>query len=272
MVKCGFCGAGVMASALANGLIRSAFCTESDISAFDVYPEATVKFINGRNMVTCKSNLEVAKLCDVLFICVKPHMVSTVLKEFKSWYVDNRGPLIISIAAGVTCEQMQQVLPSARIVRVMPNTPCLVGESASAYVGGQLATPEDLELTKKILSSVGLAIHVPLEKDLDTVTGLSGSGPAYVFVMIEALADGGVRAGLTRQVALSLAIQTVKGAAIMLQQTGSHPGILKDQVCSPGGTTITGVEALEKNGFRYATISAVTSATERARDLKNSKL
>jgi pyrroline-5-carboxylate reductase len=268
----GFCGAGVMASALAGGLLNTGFCNEKDIRVFDLFPETVNKFVGSRHIGVCSSNVEVAQKSDVIFLCVKPNVIPVVLSEFEQAFQDGKTkrPLIISIAAGITCDQIESNLPSGfRVVRVMPNTPCLVGQSASGYVGGRWATKEDLELTDKIFSSVGRAVHVPNEKDIDAVTGLSGSGPAYVFLFIEALADGGVRAGLSRPVALSLAIQTVKGAATMVEQTNSHPGLLKDQVCSPGGTTIAGVEALEKNGLRYATMSAVTAASDRARELRS---
>jgi len=174
--------------------------------------------------------------------------------------------VIVSIAAGVTLEALENAMPGKRIVRVMPNTPCLVGEAASGFSLGTLATNEDRKLVKKLLDAVGVSVEVP-ENLLNAVTGLSGSGPAYVFQFIEALSDGGVRAGLPRQVATMLAAQTVKGAAEMVLNTGKHPGELKDGVTSPGGTTIAGVEALEKGGFRASTISAVTAATKRSMQL-----
>ena len=158
--------------------------------------------------------------------------------------VDTR-PLVISIAAGVTLKTLETALPGQRIVRVMPNTPCLVGEAACGFSLGSLATDADRTLVKTLLDAVGLSMEVP-ENLLDAVTGLSGSGPAYVFQFIEALSDGGVRAGLPRNVSTLLAAQTVKGAAEMVLRTGKHPGELKDGVTSPGGTTIAGVEALEK--------------------------
>ena len=175
--------------------------------------------------------------------------------------------LVISIAAGVTLTSLEAALPeSARVIRVMPNTPCLVGEMAAGFSAGSRAEPEDMNLVGTLLNTLGTAMPCE-EKLLNAVTGLSGSGPAYIFVLIEALADGGVRQGIPRATALSLAAQTVKGAAQMVLETGKHPGILKDQVCSPGGTTIAGVEALENGGFRAATIAAVSAATKRADEL-----
>jgi len=153
--------------------------------------------------------------------------------------------VVISIAAGVTLTTLEKNLPGRRVIRVMPNTPCLVGEAASGFALGKLANDSDRDIVKTIFGSVGIAMEVS-EHLLDAVTGLSGSGPAYVFQFIEALSDGGVRSGLSRDVATKLAAQTVKGAAEMVLKTGKHPGLLKDGVTSPGGTTIAGVEALEK--------------------------
>jgi pyrroline-5-carboxylate reductase len=175
--------------------------------------------------------------------------------------------LLISIAAGVPLVRLENALPSgARVIRVMPNTPALVGASASAFALGKGATPEDEQLALKLLSSVGLAFHVK-ESLLDAVTGLSGSGPAYAFMMIEALSDGGVAAGLPRDVATKLAAQTLLGSAKLLLETGQHPGALKDMVTSPGGTTIDGLHELEKGGVRAAIIAAVRAAAEKSRKL-----
>jgi pyrroline-5-carboxylate reductase len=175
--------------------------------------------------------------------------------------------LVISIAAGVRLAQLAQGLgETVRLVRVMPNTPCLVGQSASAYACGPQATSDDAELTEALLSAVGRAFRVE-EKLLDAVTGLSGSGPAFVCVMVEALSDGGVRMGLPRDVATVLAAQTVLGTAQLILSTGDHPAVLKDRVASPGGTTISGLEALEAKGFRGSVIAAVEAATQRSIEL-----
>jgi pyrroline-5-carboxylate reductase len=177
------------------------------------------------------------------------------------------GKLVVSIAAGITIDTLKSVLPaSARVVRIMPNTPCLVGESASAIAVSQEATPEDQKVVESLFKTVGMTIAVE-ESYLDAVTGLSGSGPAYVFLTIEALSDGGVRAGLPRPVATKLAAQTVMGAAKMVLETGRHPGELKDMVTSPAGTTISGVHALEDHGIRAAFIDAVHKATLRSKEL-----
>merc|ERR1712146_291339 len=167
---------------------------------------------------------------------------------------------------GVNLQSMESIIPNAPFVRVMPNTPCLVGEGAAAFSPGSKATPTNKKCVENIFSSVGIIREVP-EGLLDAVTGVSGSGPAYIFMLIEALSDGGVRNGLPRDVAIQLAAQTVKGAAEMVLKTGQHPGALKDQVTSPGGTTIAAVESLEQNGFRYAAISAVNAAANKSKDL-----
>jgi pyrroline-5-carboxylate reductase len=177
-------------------------------------------------------------------------------------------PLLVSVAAGVSLQAIGDRLgvPGARLVRVMPNTPCLVGASASAYCPSAGATPEDCRLVDRLFNAVGRAVPVP-EKLLDAVTGLSGSGPAFVFVIIEALSDGGVRMGLPRDLATQLAAQTVLGSAKLLLESGLHPGVLKDMVASPAGTTIAGLHALERGGLRAALIDAVEAATRRSAEL-----
>jgi len=210
----------------------------SDINA-DALSVATGKGINAMN-----SNQEVCqKAKEVVILAVKPNTVVDVCKDLMS--VKSSNALVMSIAAGVTLETLEHNLPGRRVVRVMPNTACVVGEAASGFALGALATDEDRDIVHAVFGSCGLARELP-EFLLNAVTGLSGSGPAYVFEFIEALADGGVRVGLPREEALQLAAQTVKGAAEMVLQTGKHPGELKDRVCSPGGTTIAGVDELEK--------------------------
>ncbi len=261
----GFIGAGQMARALAQGFVRGGLLAAGQIAAADPVAAALDEF--GRLLPGCKKcsgNVELAKQCDVIVLAVKPQQAKAAMSELRGTL--SAGKLLISIVTGVRLASLAEGLGACRLVRVMPNTPCLVGQSASAYCLGPGATAADGQLVAQLLGSVGLAVAVE-EKMLDAVTGLSGSGPAYVYVMIEALADGGVRLGLPREVALRLAAQTVKGAAEMILATGEHPGVLKDKVASPGGTTIAGLHVMENHGVRGALISAVEAAARRATEL-----
>lgn len=267
--RVGFIGAGRMATALAQGLISAGFTTYESIIAADVIPASRERFTNATKVRTTNSNVEVLESADIVFLAVKPQQMRDVLADIKP-AIDSRH-LIISIAAGVSLQTLVAGLdPGCRLVRVMPNTPCLVGASASGFALGGAATPEDGALVERILATVGIAVAVP-EKLLDAVTGLSGSGPAYVYQIIEALSDGGVQVGLPRDIATKLAAQTVMGAARMVLETGEHPGVLKDAVTSPGGTTIAGLHALERGGVRASLMNAVEAATNRAHELGQDK-
>jgi pyrroline-5-carboxylate reductase len=260
----GFIGAGQMARALAQGFQVAELVPGERIVAFDPVAEAGQAFtqlVRGASLVA--SNAEVARRADVIFLAVKPQSMNAVLAELAGQV---GGKLVVSIAAGITLAKLSEGLKSNRLVRVMPNTPALVGQGASAYALGGGATPADGQLVGKLIGAVGRAFAVD-EKLLDAVTGLSGSGPAFVYVLIEALADGGVRMGLPRDVAAALAAQTVRGAAEMVLTTGEHPAVLKDKVASPGGTTIAGLQALEDRGLRAALIAAVEAATRRSQEL-----
>uniref|UniRef100_A0A7S4J3C9 Pyrroline-5-carboxylate reductase n=1 Tax=Odontella aurita TaxID=265563 RepID=A0A7S4J3C9_9STRA len=236
MSNFGFIGAGMMASALMQGLVSNKVVDPSNISCSDPY-EPSRKKASEQGFFATESNKEVCERAkDVVILAVKPNVVEAACSSVAAVESD---ALVVSILAGVTLKTLEDLLPGRRVVRVMPNTPCLVGEAASGFALGKLATPSDKGTVEKIFGSVGVAVEVT-ETNLDAVTGLSGSGPAYVFQFIEALADGGVRCGLTRPVAMQLAAQTVKGAAEMVLSTGKHPGQLKDGVTSPGGTTIAG--------------------------------
>jgi len=261
----GFLGAGKMATALAGGFLSAGIVTREQLIACDPMAEAREGFerVTG---VKATDNVEaVARQSQVLILAVKPQSMPGLLTTLS--HALDANPLIISIAAGIPLSMYSRNLGNHhRLVRVMPNTPCLVGASASGYSLGGSATPEDARTVQGLFSSVGIACEVP-ENLLDTVTGLSGSGPAFVYMMIEALSDGGVRMGLPRATATQLAAQTLLGAAKMVLETGEHPGALKDAVASPGGTTIAGIQALEVGGLRGCLMSAVEAATLRAREL-----
>jgi pyrroline-5-carboxylate reductase len=261
----GFLGAGKMATALAKGFIRAGLVTSKQIIASDPSASATAEFAKEVGAKTTGFNPDVVKFADVLVLAVKPDQVSGVLADIRDHFTEKH--LLISIAAGVPLARLEAGLSAgARLIRVMPNTPALVGASATAFAPAKSASPEDAELAQKLFAAVGLAFQVK-ESLLDAVTGLSGSGPAYVYMFIEGLSDGGVAAGLPRDVATRLAAQTVLGSAKMVLETGMHPGALKDMVTSPGGTTIEGLHELEKGKMRGTVISAVRAATEKSRKL-----
>ena len=261
----GFLGAGQMATALAVGWANAGLLDVARTRASDPNPEIRAKFATATGAKAVASNLEVVAACDVLVLAVKPQVMPAVLAEIKP--VVRPSHLFVSIAAGITLKTLADGLGTdTRLVRVMPNTPCLVGASATGFSPGPKATPDDAALVDRLFRSVG-AVRQVSEPLLDAVTGLSGSGPAFVYLFIEALADGGVKSGLPRDVAQALAAQTVLGAAKMVLETGQHPGALKDAVASPGGTTIAGLHALERAAFRAAAIDAVEAATKRAQEL-----
>jgi pyrroline-5-carboxylate reductase len=264
----GFIGAGKMASALAKGFLKAGLVREDQIIASDVSETARLAFAAGTAVRTTASNADVARFAEVLVLAVKPDQVGAVLAEMGD-FIEPRH-LLISIAAGVTLAKLSSFLASGqRVIRVMPNTPALVGCSATAFALGESATAGDGDLAQRLFSAVGLAVCVK-ENLLDAVTGLSGSGPAYVYMMIEALSDGGVAAGLPRDIATRLAAQTLLGSARMALDTGLHAGALKDMVASPGGTTIEGIHELEKGHFRGTVMSAVRAAADKSKRLGQS--
>jgi pyrroline-5-carboxylate reductase len=261
----GFIGSGKMATALVQGMLRAGLAPPGAIRASDPHEPARHALGEAAGVATTASNLDVVLGCDVLVLAVKPQNLTAVLTELQPAMTPAH--LVISIAAGVPLATIGSFLgPDCRLVRVMPNAPALIGAGASAYCLGPNATSDDEQVVRTFLESVGLAVRVG-EPLLDAVTGLSGSGPAFVYVMIEALSDGGVRMGLPRDVATLLAAQTVLGAARSVLETGLHPGVLRDQVASPGGTTIAGLHALERGGLRAALIDAVEAAARRSEEL-----
>jgi pyrroline-5-carboxylate reductase len=263
-MKLGFIGSGKMAGALLQGVLKSGAFTRDSIVITDRCADAAKKLSAQTGVRVLADNLELSKTADAIVLCVKPSDANAVLGEIRD---GAKNKLVVSIMAGVTIATLQKNLgANVRVARVMPNTPALIHKGAAAYSLVEGATADDAALVEKIFSAVGKIFRVE-EKLLDVVTGLSGSGPAYAYVAIEALADGGVLMGLPRDLALQLAAQTVAGAAEMILQTGQHPAQLKDAVASPGGTTIAGLEALEAAGIRAAFVAAVRAATERSREL-----
>ena len=261
----GFIGSGRMATALIRGMIRAGTADPGTVSASDPIEATRAALAKETGVATTDSNLIIVERSDVLILAIKPQSMAQVLDQIRHAVTPDH--LVISIAAGVSLTTLASGLGAdRRIARVMPNTPALLGEGAAGYCLGPNLKPGDEEVLRSCLVSVGRAYRVP-ESLLDAVTGLSGSGPAFVYVMIEALSDGGVRVGLPRDVATALAAQTVLGAARMVLETGEHTGVLKDQVTSPGGTTIAGLHALERGGFRAAVMDAVEAATRRSAEL-----
>jgi pyrroline-5-carboxylate reductase len=254
-----------MAAALAKGIIKAGVARPEDLIASDVIEAARAAFGQEVGCKVTAWNVEVADFADILIVAVKPDQVEGLLNELAGKISEQH--LIVSIAAGVTLARLSGALQTgARVVRVMPNTPALVGASASAFALNVSAGAEDAALVQRIFSAVGVAFQVK-EALLDAVTGLSGSGPAYGYAIIEALSDGGVAAGLPRDVATKLAAQTMLGAAKMVLETGQHPGALKDMVTSPGGTTIEGLHELEKGRLRGTLMNAVRAAAEKSKKL-----
>lgn len=264
--KClGFIGGGNMAEAMIRGLLKARLLGPQEILASDVTAERLTYLQQTFGIRTSRDNAEVAGKADIVLFAVKPQIMSPVLDGLLDVITEEK--LLISIAAGISTRLIAEKFPGkVRVIRVMPNTPALVLEAASALAPGAAATPEDLELAKRLFAAVGKVVVVE-ETLMDAVTGLSGSGPAYIFLIIDALSDAGVKVGLSRKVAQLLAAQTVLGAARMVLETHKHPGELKDMVTSPGGTAIAGLHTLEAGGLRTTLINAVEAATRRSMEL-----
>jgi len=260
----GFIGGGNMAEALVRALLKGALPPGQVILAEPV--EERRMLLNHRFQVKVTAdNLEVVKNADLVVLAVKPQVSAKVLREVAPAFSSRR--LLISILAGVATETLEGYFDgSPRVIRAMPNTAAIVGEAATAICPGRYASTEDLATARDLFSAVG-SVQVVSEDLMDAVTGLSGSGPAFVFTVIEALIDGGVRQGLSRETAHALAVQTVLGAARLVQKSAEHPAVLRDRVCSPGGTTIAGMQAIEERGLRATLIEAVARATQRSREL-----
>jgi pyrroline-5-carboxylate reductase len=263
--KVGFIGGGKMGGVLAGGIVSHRLVPASHVIVSDVVKERLDELAKTYGIVGTPDNKKVAREVDILVLAVKPQSMGEVLAELAP--VLGKSHLVISIAAGIPIKFIEERLKKGvRVIRAMPNTPALIGEGMAALAGSATATQNDLAQAKQIFDSVGLTVVVK-EELMNAVTGLSGSGPAYGFIIIEALSDAGVRMGLSRDIALKLAAQTLLGAAKLCLKGDKHPGELKDMVTSPAGTTIAGIKALEEGKIRATLMAAVEAATLRAREL-----
>uniref|UniRef100_A0A5K3ER82 Pyrroline-5-carboxylate reductase 3 n=1 Tax=Mesocestoides corti TaxID=53468 RepID=A0A5K3ER82_MESCO len=271
----GFLGSGKMSQAIVKGLLTSGLIKGTQVTMTDkvipgqVFYDSIEEIKQTFGVEYLTENPPMAAKSDVIFVCVKPNLVQSVLREC---FHDIGNKLVISIAAGVTIEDLEEVLPQGtRVIRVMPNMPCLVQEGAGILTRGHCATDADVQVTKSLLSVIIPVLEEIPQYQFNAATALSGCGPAYICMVIESLADGAVRLGLTRDMAHRLAVQTVLGTAKLVRDSGVHPAKLRDEVCSPGGSTIAGTFALEKNGIRAAFSACVEAAKVRNDELAPSK-
>lgn len=265
MFKVGIVGAGNMGQAILKGLIKTSMFKPQEIVIFDIDKQKVEEMVNTYEVAAATDIRNLVNLSETVFICVKPKDFETSIMPAREFFRENH--TVVSVMAGIKISQIKQVVNRGYIVRTMPNTPALIGEGV---VGVAYDFEDDgiKQKVRSVLSSLGLVVEVD-EPLLDTITGLSGSGPAYVFLFIDALAQGGVKMGLSYQQALQVATQTVVGSAKLLKETGEHPAVLRDRVTSPAGTTIYGIHELERRGLRDAVISAVEAATKRSRELSD---
>jgi pyrroline-5-carboxylate reductase len=262
-------GAGNMAEALVKGLIQAEGIDATNIVVSARRVARAERLASKYSVTASPDNASCVRDAAIVLLAVKPQVMSGVLAGLRPHI--SKDALVLSVAAGITTSTIESLLePGVRVVRAMPNTPAMIGMSATAIAPGANATDADMESARVVFAAVGRVVLVD-EVHLDAVTGLSGSGPAYIFLIMEALADAGVKVGLSREIALELAAQTLLGSAQMLLQTGEHPGRLKDQVTSPGGTAIAGLHTLEEGGLRTTLINAVEAATRRAKELGDAR-
>ncbi|HHX86963.1 MAG TPA: pyrroline-5-carboxylate reductase [Firmicutes bacterium] len=258
----GLIGCGAMGSAIAQGIAKGGRLATDALWLFDLRKESMAKLCKELGARSASGLEEVCRNSQLIFVAVKPQDISSVLDKLKDHLKPSQ--VLISVAAGISTRYLQKRLPEgSKVVRLMPNTPCLVGAGAIALSPGIAATPEDVALVKELLKPLGITVEIP-ESLMEAVTGLSGSGPAYIFLVLEALIDGGVEVGLSREMSTDLAVQTVIGAAKMVQITNRHPAELKNAVTSPAGTTSTALRVLEDAAIRGRFISAVAESTRRA--------
>ena len=266
MKKIGFIGAGNMAGALVKGLLRAGGHTPADLWVSDAVDAQVRRLKRAYKVEGTRDNRAIVRGSRTVVLAVKPQVMAQVLDDIRPEVTPKK--LFVSIAAGFPLQRLEQGLGGgARVVRVMPNTPCLVGKGMSVAVAGAHATPADLKQTLKLFSACGAAVSITGEALLDAVTALSGSGPAFVYFFAEAMIDGGIRGGLSPQLAAKLCFQTVVGAAAMLVESGMSPRELREMVTSPGGTTLAGLAALDQRQFRETVIAAVEAANRRAHEL-----
>ncbi len=261
----GFLGGGQMATALARGGVSAGVFAAKDLVFCD--PSSAQRDRLGQEFGEAKfasTPTELFRLANRVILAVKPQVLREIGSQLNA--VSEKQHLIVSIVAGVSLHQLCEMLNSDRIIRVMPNTPCQVLAGASGIASGRGATADDIAWTEQLMNAVGVSVRVP-DSAMHAVTAVSGSGPAYVLTMIEAMADGGVAAGLSREMAIQLAAQTVYGTAKMVLESKSHPAVMRDQVVSPAGTTIAALRVLEQSAFRSALIEAVMAATHRSQEL-----
>lgn len=264
-IKLGFIGTGNMGTPLVKGAVRSGIANPSDIYIYDVDREKAGALAGETGVVQAVSNSEVVSKSDYIVLAVKPAYIKTVLEECRSSFDPSK--VLVSIAVGVTTATLRQLLGEGPdIVRTMPNIPLLVGEGMTLVCFDNKIADENKAIVKKLFEGSGRVDELE-ERLMSEVTALTGSSPAYVFMFIEAMADAAVQSGIPRAMAYRLASQAVLGSAKMVLETGLHPGVLKDQVCSPAGTTIEAVNALEKNGFRFAVMDAMAECTKRAKEI-----
>lgn len=258
-------GAGHMGAALIGGMLRGKLTSPKNITASRRSEEALAALKKEWDIHTTTDNQKAAAGADIVILAVKPQVSSQVLAELSA--VIKPSQLVISLMAGITTATISQKLGKAcPVVRSMPNTPCLVDAGATAVAAGAHAGPDEMTLAERVFSSMGKVVVLP-ESAMDAVTGLSGTGPVYIFMVIEAMIDGGVKMGIPRDVATKLAAQTVLGAAKLVIETGRHPAILKDEVTTPGGTAINAIHVLEAKGLRSVLIDAIVAATQRSQEL-----
>ena len=254
-----------MAEALASGMLKADLARAQNFHVTDVDPSRLEHFQSRYNIQGDSDNFGATRSADIIILAVKPQVMDKVLKEIKD--VPDTARLFITVAAGYPIARVLSHLKAQPpVIRAMPNTPSIILEGVTALAAGPGVSSGHVQMATDIFSAVGKTVHID-EELLDAVTGLSGSGPAYVYVIIEALADGGVRMGIPRHIAQTLAAQTLLGTAKMVLEMGDHPGVLKDRVASPGGTTIAGLHKLEQGGLRATLMNAVEAATRRSQEL-----